>query len=248
MIVSHNELMAITNKAFLGMHRTCGEADEIANMVVNLQMVGLNGIHHFNKASQFLLQEKDCPVDIFVTKSGVLEVNLHGCSLACHLPAVIDYALEKMIGKQKLTIRLQHCHNRWLAYSELVKLANKGIACQAQWTNGSAPKRTLYVLNRGNVTPDIFLSNDNPEHLSADYPSSDHDMIIELSTRDFNVAKLSSDYTTHIDASSLNNAQDMAWDKGISVDDTEWEILKQTATAILVENSEQSQQGAGGVA
>ena len=42
MIVSHNELVAVTNKAFLGMRRTCGEADVIANMVADLQMIGLN--------------------------------------------------------------------------------------------------------------------------------------------------------------------------------------------------------------
>jgi len=243
MIVSHNELMAITNKAFLGMHRTCGEADEIASMVVNLQMVGLNGIRHFNKATQFLTQEKDCPVSISQASVGVLNVDLHGCSLACHLPVIIDYAIEKMVGKKKLIIKLQHCHNRWLAYSELVKLANKGIACKAQWNNGTAPKRTLYILNRGQITPEIFLSND----MSNSAPSSDHDMTIELSLKDFNVNALSSDYETHIDSSDLNNAQDMAWNKGIDVDDAEWAILKNTATAILVENSEQSQQGAGGL-
>ncbi|EKO3865360.1 DUF3726 domain-containing protein, partial [Vibrio harveyi] len=41
MIVSHNELVAAVNKAFLGMRRHCGEADVIANMVADLQMVGL---------------------------------------------------------------------------------------------------------------------------------------------------------------------------------------------------------------
>ena len=54
MIVSHNELVAAVNKAFLGMRRHCGEADVIANMVADLQMVGLNGVRHFNNASQFL--------------------------------------------------------------------------------------------------------------------------------------------------------------------------------------------------
>lgn len=39
MIVSHNELVAAVNKAFLGMRRHCGEADVIANMVADLQMV-----------------------------------------------------------------------------------------------------------------------------------------------------------------------------------------------------------------
>ena len=52
MIVSHNELVAAVNKAFLGMRRTCGEADVIANMVADLQMVGLDGVRHFNSCEQ----------------------------------------------------------------------------------------------------------------------------------------------------------------------------------------------------
>ena len=240
MIVSHNELTGVVNKAFLGMRRTCGEADIIANMVAGLQMVGLNGIGHFNNAARFLTVEKDCPVDIFTTNDGSLVVDLHGCSLACHLPVVIDYAIEKMVGKKHLTIELKNCHNRWLAYNELVKLTAKGLACKAQWNNGSSPQNTLYILNQGCVAPELFLS----DHLDF-AESALHDMTIQLSVKSFDIAGYSAGYTRHIKSSELNRALHDTWNDGILVDDVEWETLKKTATALLVENSEQSLKGAG---
>jgi len=240
MIVSHNELVAAVNKAFLGMRRTCGEADVIANMVADLQMVGLDGVRHFNNASNFMGLEDDCPVDITTTEDNSIEVDLHGSSLACHLPVIMDFAIEKMVGSKALKIELHNCHNRWLAYSELVKLAAKGIACTAQWENGSDPKQTLYVLNRGCVAPELFFCDsalETTEHV--------HNMTIELSVNDFDLKRLSQGYKRHITSSSLAETQEKAWRDGIEVDDMEWSSLKETATAILVENSQRSIQGAG---
>lgn len=242
MIVSHNELVAAVNKAFLGMRRSCGEADIIANMVADLQIVGLHGVRHFNNASAFMGLESDCPADIKVTDENTIVVDLHNCSLACYLPVVMDYAIEKMVGFKSLKIEINNCHNRWLAFSELVKLAAKGIACTAKWDNGSAPNRTLYVLNCGRITPALFFSdevNASEQRL--------HDMTIELSVRDFDVARLSEGYSRHVDPNTFAQAQNSAWKNGIFIEDGEWSTLKQTATAILVENSEQSLKGAGGL-
>ena len=43
----------------------------------------------------------------------------------------------------------------------------------------------------------------------------------------------------------LFKTQEKAWNDGIEVDDGEWAALKETATAILVESSQRSTQGAG---
>ncbi|WP_159651183.1 DUF3726 domain-containing protein [Vibrio atypicus] len=243
MIVSHNELVAVVNKAFLGMRRHCGEADVIANMVADLQMVGLNGVRHFNNASSFLSFDSDCAVSITNSTSTSFDVELHNGSVACHLPAVLDFALEKMVGNKSITIQLKQCHNRWLAFSELVRLSAKGIACRAQWTNGTSPKRTLYVLNRGCIAPEVFFS----DQIEADNPDY-HSMLIELSVSDFDIKTSSDGYAIHIDSEELSRAQKTSWQEGIFVEDNEWEALKRSATVFLVENSEQSAQGAGELA
>lgn len=242
MIVSHNELVAAVNKAFLGMRRTCGEADVVANMVADLQMAGLDGVRHFNNGSRFIRHEQDSPVDIQQIADNQIEVNLHGSSLACHLPVIIDYALEKMVGFKSLSLTINHCHNRWLAYGELVKLAAKGIACRAQWENGASPKRILCVLDRGSISPELFFS-DASSSLQDDVRR--HSMTIEFSVKDFDIAQGAMGYETHIEAKELAMAHHAAWHEGIVVDDKEWQALKQTATVFLVENSEQSIRGAG---
>ena len=52
MMVSYNELFSAIEKAFRGEQRLCGEADIIAAMVVDLQMLGLDGVSQFNQASR----------------------------------------------------------------------------------------------------------------------------------------------------------------------------------------------------
>ncbi|MGF1680290.1 DUF3726 domain-containing protein [Photobacterium minamisatsumaniensis] len=240
MIVSHNELVAAVNKAFLGLRRCCGEADVVANMVADLQIVGLNGVGHFNKALAFLGSEKDIPVTITQPKLGHLIVDLQGGSLACHLPNIIDYAVELLVHTKPLTITIRNCHNRWLAYSELVKLSAKGLACKAQWANGSDSKQTLYILNKGCVYPELFQSTKAPVE-----PQGSHDMIIELAVTNFALPALTSAGGVHFDASTLRETQEFSWKNGIVVDDAEWKKLKQAATVFLVENSETSSKGAG---
>ncbi|EGU41446.1 hypothetical protein VII00023_06312 [Vibrio ichthyoenteri ATCC 700023] len=240
MIVSHNELVAAVNKAFVGMRRSCGEGDVIANMVADLQMVGLHGVRHFNNASCYIGLEDDSPVAIENLADGQFTIDLHGGSVACHLPVVIDYVLEKMVGAKTVSVTLSRCHNRWLAYSELVKLAAKGIACRACWDNGSSPKRTLYVLNRGCIAPELYFSD-----FTTDNEASLHSLTIELSVDDFNLPSGEHEYQTHVEAQELQQALQSAWQDGIFVDDAEWATLKQNAAVFLVENSQRSIQGAG---
>ena len=240
MIVSHNEIVTIVHKAFTGMHREVGEADVIATMVAELQMAGLDGIRHFNNASPYILTEHDTPIDIVYQEDGAIRLDLHGSSLACHLPTIIDYALEKMGDLAHFHIYLQNCHNRWLAYSELVELAAKGFACLAKWDNGSVPKHTLFTLNQGFVYPDLYFF----DQAQANYNTND--MVIEIATQNFDIEQDIQHFNHKISTDELFETHQRAWKEGIYVDDEQWVILKKTAAAMLVENSETSSKGAGG--
>ena len=241
MIVSHNEIVTMVNKAFLGLQREVGEADLIASMVAELQMAGLNGITHFNNASPFILSERDEPIDIVHQADGEVSLDLHGSSLVCHLPAVMDYAIEKMGGRDHFKIYLHNCHNRWLAYSELAKLAAKGIACLAKWDNGTAPKHTIFTLDKRFVYPDLYFFNEAQNNYNT------NDMVIELSTANFDIEQEIQHFDQKVSTDELFATHQRAWKEGIYVDDEQWAILKKSAAAILVENSEASSKGAGGV-
>jgi hypothetical protein len=203
-------------------------------------MAGLDGIRHFNNASPYILTEHDTPIDIVYQEDGAIRLDLHGSSLACHLPTIIDYALEKMGDLAHFHIYLQNCHNRWLAYSELVGLAAKGFACLAKWDNGSVPKHTLFTLNQGFVYPDLYFF----DQAQANYNTND--MIIEIATQNFDIEQDIQRFNHKISTDELFETHQRAWKEGIYVDDEQWAILKKTAAAMLVENSETSSKGAGG--
>lgn len=241
MIVSHNEIVTTVNKAFLGMQREVGEADLIASMVAELQMAGLNGILHFNNASPYILSERDVAIDIVSQSEEEVSLDLHGSSLVCHLPVVMDYAIEKMGDREHFKIYLHNCHNRWLAYGELVGLAAKGIACLAKWDNGSAPKHTIFTLDKRFVYPDIYYFNDAQDNYNT------NDMVIELSTSNFDIENETQHFNHKISTDELYATHQRAWKEGIYVDEQQWATLKKSASAILVENSEASSKGAGGV-
>lgn len=241
MIVSHNEIVTMVNKAFLGMQREVGEADLIAAMVAELQMAGLDGILHFNNASPYILLERDAPIDIIYQSENEVRLDLHGSSLVCHLPAVMDYVVEKMGSRNHFKVYLQNCHNRWLAYSELAKLAAKGIACLAKWDNGRAPKHTIFTLDKRFVYPDLYFFNE----AQANYNTND--MIIELSTDNFDIEQDIQHFDRKVSTDELYATHQRAWKEGIYVDDEQWAMLKKSAAAILVENSEASSKGAGGI-
>ncbi|WP_435980402.1 DUF3726 domain-containing protein [Psychrobacter sp. DM4] len=241
MIVSRNEIVSMVYKAFSGLHREVGEADLVATMVAELQMAGLDGVGQFNNATPFILKEQDTPIEIIHQDIGEVSLNLHNSSLACHLPAVMDYALELMDNRDHFKMTLQNCHNRWLAYSELVSLAAKGLACLAKWDNGHAPKHTLFTLNQGFVYPDIYFFDERQTRHDT------NDMVIELATSNFDIEQEIEHFSHKISTDELFETHQRAWKQGIYVDDEQWAILKQTAAAILVENSEASSKGAGGV-
>ncbi len=72
-------------------------------------------------------------------------------------------------------------------------------------------------------------------------------MIIELATSNFDIDNKSRDFDHKISTDELYETHNRAWKEGIYVDDEQWQTLKKTAAAILVENSDTSSKGAGGV-
>ncbi|MFT5881031.1 MAG: LDH2 family malate/lactate/ureidoglycolate dehydrogenase [Moritella sp.] len=238
--VSHNELVVLCAKAFNGLQRNCGEADMIANMVADLEMVGLNGIEHFVNALAFLQYESDNPITVTHPSAVQVTTDLHDGSILCHLPGLLDYSIEKLISQEQVTLHITHCHNRWLAFGELIKLAGKGLSVQAQWSNGrgSKQKHVVYILNAGCILPELYISEKSTR--------DQHSLSIAISKKNIALPNAGQE-TTHLSSAILKQAKQHAWQEGITVNATDWKKIKQAAGAILVENSEKSERGAGEV-
>ncbi|WP_407334067.1 DUF3726 domain-containing protein [Enterovibrio sp. 27052020O] len=240
MKVSHNELVTLCAKAYDSLKRQCGEAENIANMVVDLEMAGLRGVALFLSALGYIEQENKYHAVAIEQDDEKVTVDLGGESLLCFLPALIDVAVEKLIQGQHVQLHIRNCRHRWFGFSELLKLAGKGLSVRAQWPNGESPSYVDCVHNAGNRYPDIYF--DRPcENAIRELQSQDLRVDIQLTM--FVVSSINGEPDINSDMQSA--AEKRAWRHGIEVDEVHWNTLKAYVARSLVENSERSLQGAG---
>ncbi|MGF1768441.1 DUF3726 domain-containing protein [Enterovibrio makurazakiensis] len=240
MKVSHNELVSLCAKAYDSLKRECGEAENIANMVVDLEMAGMNGVSLFLSALASIEQEGDFPVASVVQDGETIIVDLSGASLLCHFPALIDVAVDQLIGEQHVQLHIRNCRNRWFGFSELLKLAGKGLSVRAQWVNGESPEFVDCVHNAGYRYPEVYFNK--PKQIGiSDLPH--HDLLVDIQLAPFEDAVFEGEPS--ISSDMLMAAEAKAWKKGINVDESHWHALKKYVARGLVENSERSLQGAG---
>ncbi|WP_325894179.1 DUF3726 domain-containing protein [Grimontia sp. NTOU-MAR1] len=233
--VSHNELVGLCTKAFDALNHPHGESDTIADTVVDLEMAGLGGVSMFVEALPTLDGEQQARSPLCDITDGNILVNLHGGSLFCHLPALIDVAVERLIYFPEVSMAVWDCRNRWLAFGELLKLAGKGLSVRVCWHRSDSPDDIECILNAGSRYPDIYLQKD--------LNLVENSMQIELSLTPFTASN--SEASPTIAGSVQSEAVNSAWEQGISIRLNDWELLKHYASRLLVEDSDRSMRGAG---
>ncbi|WP_084266978.1 DUF3726 domain-containing protein [Shewanella marina] len=231
--VSHNELITVTSKAFDGLRLPCGEAEQIAHMVADLEMVGLHGIEHFLNAVEYLTKANTQACQLTMQTESILEVDLHGDSILCQLPTILTYVAEKLLTQNHLTLKISQCHNRWLAFGELCQLAKQGISIKAYWYNINSPTYIKYILNSGNKLPELYISPIDELALV-----SSRSLTIEFNNSVFKLPE-SGEYLQHISSAVLEQQQVSSWQRGIPVQEASWQQLQQISKAILVQDSSQ---------
>lgn len=231
-LVSHNELVAVISKAFSGLRLPYGEADLIANMVADLEMVGLHGIKHFITALNYLNQTNVKPCNITFESDSEINIDLNNESILCHLPTILGYISDKLLGNNNVKLSIENCCNRWLAFGELCKLSKDGISINACWNDFIEPIRIKYLLNSGNELPEIYINKlmgtDEGEASIAS-----RKLTIEFSNGKF-VLPVPSEYMQHFSSAQLKKYQEESWAKGISIQEVDWGKLKESSQAILV--------------
>ncbi|WP_341660171.1 DUF3726 domain-containing protein [Vibrio sp.] len=240
MIVSYNELSSAVEKAFRGELRLCGEADIIAAMVVDLQMLGLDGVRHFNQASRRYDWGPDNAVQSHRVNDNQLSFDLGYGSLACHFPVVIDVAMDCLIQTESLFIHITRCNHPWFIHGELSQLAAKGKASRASWFDKDSARQVFYVLNMGQTVPEITYQNTT----KLNRVMSDT-LDIEISSSDFELPKDKLEGSHHIHSHQMLMARELAWRDGIFVEDEEWDYLVIQSKRNLVATNERSEKGAG---
>lgn len=226
-LVSHNELVAISGKAFAGLRLPYGEADLIANMVADLEMVGLQGIKHFIKALSYLNPPNHQPCHIRFESSSVMTIDFNNESILCHLPTVLGYISEKIIDNHSVLLNIDNCCDRWLAFGELCKLSREGISIKACWYYAVELTEITYLLNLGNELSEIYIRHimDNHRGLTA---NAERKLIIELSNGEF-MLPCAGEYQQHVSSDKLKQYQESSWVNGISIEIDDWKILQKAS-------------------
>ena len=231
-LVSHNELVAVTSKAFSGLRLPYGEADLIANMVADLEMVGLHGIKHFITALNYLNQTNVKPCNITFESDSEINIDLNNESILCHLPTILGYISDKLLENNNVKLNIENCCNRWLAFGELCKLSKDGISIKTCWDDFFEPITIKYLLNSGNKLPEIYINNLMSRDNDGSFIAS-RKLTIELSNSTFALPS-AADYQQHISSAELKRYQEDSWSNGISIQLSDWEKLKESSQAILV--------------
>jgi len=232
--VSRTELATLCNNAFNGLKRDSGEADLISKMVVDLEMVGLNGVKHFAKALKHLKNSNDLSLNISSTDSHIT-ADLNNDTILGHIQILVAYALESIPKYGCVTLEIKNCHNRWLVFSQALRIAKKGLNARFSWNNSSNNDSISYYINAHDELPTVCkTSSDN---------SNERTLMIEISQ---NKMQSTCDSSELISSSTLKKSYNEAVEKGLVIDLEDWDDIKEVAKAILVESSVTSRNDAGG--
>ncbi len=235
--VSQNELKALCIKAFNGLNLNSGEADLVAKMVIDLEMVGLHGTKHFVKALKYLKNDNAFNVNI-KSHDNKIDVDLGSCSILSHIQIIVAYAIDHMRNHDSVIVEIKNCHNKWLAYSQLKRLSQKGFNVKIKWSNTSLPQDVEYVIAANDSFPCVNISKSIDNDINT--------LRLEINKKEF--AKDDSiNVDKYISSKDLKKSFDKTVEEGILIEKDDWEAVKLVARGILVESSESSRNDAGGV-
>ena len=233
--VSRTELATMCNNAFNGLKRDSGEADLISKMVVDAQMVGLDGVKHYANALKYLQNSNNSSLNIS-TEGSNITADLNNDTILGHIQILVAYALESVPNHETVTLEIKNCHNRWLVFSQALRIAKKGLNARISWNNSSDDSSISYCINANDELPSVCKSTNSGSDVRS--------LTIEISK---NKIESKCDSAELISSQTLQNAFNNSIENGLVIDLNDWNDLKEVAKAIYVASSESSRNDAGGI-
>ncbi|WP_299733660.1 DUF3726 domain-containing protein [uncultured Endozoicomonas sp.] len=248
MIISMNELKAALRRCFEASGYFVGNYEDAANMVLWLEKHGLNGLKELELALDYIKSDRKKTMSKVVYEDSTSAIiNCSGRSALNCIASAVDLAHAKALEVGISTITVHNCHNRKFILKALTDCGRRGISVAAYWQNGS----TTVTEHTASIRAGARYPSYSESIMSspADNASDKQSMTIICSSR--------VDISTSLQHSSLHRSsrylsaeqvaanKENSVDHGIQIDDTLWVNINSIGAEILVENSEQSRQGAG---
>ena len=141
---------------------------------------------------------------------------------------------------------MHNCHNRKFILKALTDCGRRGISVAAYWRNGSqAVTEHTAAIKAGERYPSYSEAVTNLDANSEDKQAL---TIICSSRVDLTTSLQKSQGNHHVQyvsAAQVEQNKEHSIDYGIEIDDALWAEINRIGTGVLVENSDQSRQGAG---
>ncbi len=248
MNISMNELKAALRRCFEASGYFVGNYEDAANMILWLEKHGLNGLGELQRALPYIAEDREKPLSTVVyedSTSAIIDSN--GRSALNCIAASVDLAHAKALEVGIATVTVHNCHNRMFILKALTDCGRRGISIAAYWQNGSqtvtehtaAIKAGDRYPSYSGATTTLAASEDDKQALTI-ICSSRVDLTSSLQRSSGNRN------ARYVSAAQVAANKEHSVDNGIEIDDALWAEINRIGEGILVENSDQSRQGAGG--
>ncbi len=248
MNISMNELKAALRRCFEATGYFVGNYEDAANMILWLEKHGLDGLRHLQRALPHIDEDGDKPLSSVVYEDSTSAIiDSHGRSALNCIAASVDLAHAKALENGIATVTVHNCHNRMFILKALTDRGRCGISVAAYWQNGNATvTEHTAAIKAGERYPSYseavtsLAANGDDQQALTIICSSRVDLTTSLqqSSGNRNVR--------YISAAQVAENKQRSVEQGIEIDAGLWAEINRIGEGVLVENTEQSRQGAGG--
>lgn len=249
MKVSLNELTATVKRALEGLGYSLGDYEDAADILMWMEMHGLQGLQELSRGLPYLCKEECAPAGIAYEDGNVAVIDTHGNGGLAYVELATGLAYSNALKSGFSYVRLDHCHNRKMIIKSLVNYARRGMNCLAFWHNGSDPAKEYVVSIAAHAQYPDYLEYSTGQLEGRD----DKHSVSILCSRNFQMLQaftsgtLSEDkaLVMSISAQQMAESHAQALEHGIEIDQEFWKELNSLTENILVEATERSRAGAG---
>ncbi len=249
MYVSLNELSAALRRCFEANGYSVGQYEDAANAIVWLEQHGCKGLDELYRSLPFLETDQVKPgSQVSYEDASSLVLECTGRSALNCVAAAVDLVQVKARHAGIATLTLHNCHNRMFVMKALADCGRRGLSAVAYWQNGSdVITEHTAAIRAGDSYPNYARVALSPE---ACDDVAEHQSLTLLCTRQLNLTsslrnQLKGKDLLELTPQQLEENGRVALDKGIHIDAQLWASINDIGSAVLVENSESSRQGAG---
>ena len=249
MHISMNELKAALRRCFEAAGYFVGNYEDAANMILWLEKHGLGGLEELQRALPYINVDRDKPLSTVIyedSTSAIIDSNDRS-ALNC-IASAVDLAHAKALESGIATVTVHNCHNRMFILKALTDCGRRGISVAAYWQNGTQTvTEHTAAIRAGDRYPsyseaitDLSTNSDDKQTLTI-ICSSRVDLTSSLQRSKGNRQ------ASYISPAQLLHNKEQTIDQGIEIDELLWAEVNRIGEGVLVENSDRSRAGAGGV-